>query len=296
MRDYVQASYGGIDFFVTDVSTEEGRDIVVKSPARGDKHTLFDRGKKLLSTTCSILFCDEPGKEDLLLRFDNFRDRANTDTGSATFSHPLIGSYLARIAEFSHQQGEGTGNIRCTAKFLAEDEPQPIIRSGGGVPTLAGVESVTAASGIATAALADLGLLSDLPLDAIDTVQAWANGDELDSQAVFAEMASFGGALNTAIDTLDLLTDLSRWQAYRAFVQLQGEVERAAEALTAAAALVFDVIVRVDRPLIAIATDVYGAAAGPTKADQIAKLNRVRTPGLVPAGTRLKFPQKGARP
>ncbi len=298
---YVQAGFGGVDLLVTDVETEAGRDVAVHSPARGDIHVLQDRGKKLVSTTATILFVDQPGKANFQTRFDKFRKLADDPDAVDVFSHPLIGNYYARIADFTFKAGEGTGTISCTAKFLAVDEPEPVQRLGAGTTSTAGLEAVTAAAGIATttAGAADLGLqlpgALGLIADALAAAADWASGDEVDSQAVFAQVATISGRIDGAINDFELTTDLSRWQLFRAFVGLKFQVVRAAESATSSAAHVIDVYVAVPRPLIAISAELYGAAAAPSQADAIAKLNRVRTPGLIPAGTTLKCPSDGAR-
>jgi prophage DNA circulation protein len=43
-------------------------------------------------------------------------------------------------------------------------------------------------------------------------------------------------------------------------------------------------------PLLSICAEIYGPEVAQQMADQIARANRIRTPGLVPAGTRLEVP------
>ncbi len=297
MGDYITANFGGLDLLVTDVDTEEGRDVVVQSPARGDKHVLQDRGKKLLSVSCTMLFVNQPGKADFFARFDQLRTLAN-EGGPTVFAHPLIGSFIARLTDFSHRGGVGTGTITCQGKFLAEDEPQVIVRQGAGVSTVAGLEAVSSAAYAANTAIAALGFPAVPYVSAaLAAATDWAAGDStfLDSNSVFADLASLSGELAATIDSLQLLSNLSNYQAYRALVTLGYQLSRAADAATSDADNVFDLTVRVRRPLITICADVYGAALAQDRADSVAQLNRIARPGLVPIGT-YKFPSDGASP
>lgn len=294
---YYDASYGGIDLLIARIQTDGGRDIAVQSPSRGDKHVLQDRGKRLSAATCEVLFVNQPGLPDFLTRFDNFRQLIDAG-GANVFSHPLIGSYLARASEFSHEAAEGAGKVTCSVKFLAENEPTVIVQNGAGVSTIAGLEAVTAAQYAASTALAASGFPSVPYLtDALNAATDWAAGDStlLDSNTVFAQLASLSGELNQTINQLDLLSNLSNYQAYRALIGLGYQVQRAADAATSTADNVFDLTVAIPRPLIAICADVYGASAAVDRANDALSINRIERPGLVPIGT-YKFPSDGARP
>lgn len=292
---YFDASYGGIPLLIARISTEEGRDVVTQSPARGDKHVRQDRGLKPLDTMVEILFCDQPGKDVYTKRFDQFRAMANGD-GAQVFSHPIIGSYSARISDFSHEVDANELSIRVSCKVLAEDEPQFTLSVGAGVTPDAGLEAVSVASENATNALSAAGLSSTVPADCLSRVTDWVQGTDLDSQQVFAEVASLTSAIAFAIDTLELASNVNSWAAYQAMVLLSYQVSRAAQAATSNATQVFDLTVVTPRPLLAICADIYGSALAIDRADAIAAMNRVRTPGRVPAGTVLKMITAGATP
>jgi hypothetical protein len=290
---YFDASFAGIYMLIANIDSESGRDIAVQSPARGDRHVLQDRGRKLLSTTCEMLFVPQPGLGSYLERFDQFRALAEGGK-SDVFSHPLLGSYRARIGDFRFRASEDAA-VEVTCTILAEDEPTVVFRAGAGISTEAGVEAVSAAAAAADTELAAVDLESDVPSSALAQVTAWASGEDLDSADVFAQVATVSSQIDDAITALDLTSDLSRWEAYKQMIRLQYEVQRAAEAAVSDADNVFDLTVRVPRPLRAICAELYGAALAEDRATKIAKLNRLRTPGLVPAGSRLKMISNGAR-
>lgn len=291
---YFDASFGGQPLLIADIHTERGRDIAIQSPSRGSKHVLQDRGQKLVSTTCTILFIDQPGLAPFLDRYDSFR--ALVDKGEAQiFSHPLDGSFLARAEGNLVDADSGTGEVRCSVKFLAEDEPQTVFAPGGGISPIAGLQAVITASAIADTALAAAGLSSPIPSSCLDAVTGWTENLDLDSNDVFIGVANLTGQISDAIDALDLATDIDRWPVYQAFMGLAFQVARAGETLTADSANVFNLLVQVARPVLAICAEVYGPELAPERADEVQSLNRLRTPGLVPAGTTLKMPAIGGR-
>lgn len=291
---YFDASYGGIDLLISSIDTEGGRDIAVQSPSRGDRHVLQDRGRKLRSANVSILFIDQPGLAPYLDRYDQFR--ALVDAGdSQIFSHPLDGSYQARASELRVSADSGTGQVSCTCTIIAENEPKTVFPLGAGVSAAAGLEAVTTASAAADTSLADAGLSSPVPSSCLAAITKWTNAaDELDTQEVFLGVASLTQQISDATDALDLASDFRRWNAYQSMINLMYQVVRAGEALTAASAQLFDLTVAHALPLRAICAEVYGGALAADKAAQVARINRIRTPGRVPAGTILKMPSRSS--
>ena len=293
--DYIAASYGGIDILVSQLETTGGRDIVVQSPSRGDRHVLQDRGLKVKSTHCTVLFVDQPGKAHYLVRFDAFRT-ASEETEASVFSHPILGTFAARITEFSFSANEEQAvTVNCT--IIAEEEPQVVFRTAAGVSLGPGVAAVGAAAGVATATLAELGLTlePDVAGAAVTTATAWDEAQDLDAQQVLLETATLTNQIDDAIDELELTTDLERWPAYQAMILLRFQLSRAAEVAMSDAEHVFDLYVGEPRPLLAICAEVYGPDLAIERRGQIAKLNRVRNPGRVESGTTLKMLSDGAR-
>lgn len=289
---YFTASYGGIDLLFASIETKSGRDIAVMSPSRGDQHTLQDRGKRHLRTSATILLIDQPGLDPYLNRFDSLRTMALGD-GAQIFSHPILGSYRARIEDFDFRAAAGDLSVEVTCTFLAEDEPQLVFPAAAGTSTAAGVEAVTIAGGSADTQLAALGLSTPITATAVAAVTAWDAAEVLDSSTVFSAVATITGQINTAIDTLELVTDISRWQAYRAMIGLSFALKRAAEAATQDAQHTISIYVPSPTPMLALCARLYGSALAQDRADAGARLNRLRRPGRVEAGTTLKMPADG---
>jgi len=292
--ELLPASFGGVTFRVAFLSGQGGRDIVVKSPSRGDAHLLQDRGLRIRTTRCDVFFVDEQGSPPALERFREFQGLAN-DGAPRIFTHPIDGSYRARITDFEYQTGADDREISVSCTFLQDGEAQTVYRPGLGVAPLAGVDEVSATVAAAEEQLADEGLASEVPRSTLDTVVAWTEAETVDSRAVYLETASLSQEIGDEIDRLELVSNLDRWPIYREFIHLQSQLRRAAEAATSEAEDVYEVAVTTSMPVRLLCAQIYGAAEADDKARQVTTLNRLRTPGRIPAGTVLKVPREGAR-
>lgn len=291
---YIGASYAGVDLMVATISTPVGLDVVTHSPARGDKHVNQIRGLKHKAAQLRLLFIDQPGKPNYILRAQQFQGATEIPAASS-FSHPVLGTYMA-IAADVEMIATDEMMVEFSCRMLPEDEPQVTFPAGAGVSVGAGSDATNVAATNATNALTAAGLSSDTPTSCASTVSAWAeiDTDLLDSQQVFLEVATLTAQIDSDIDTLEMESDLDLWLAYQAYILLRFQVVRAAQAATANADKVFDFIVGQPRPLLAICSDIYGPALAQQRWQDVINLNRVRTPGLLPAGTSLKMPSDGA--
>ena len=293
---YIAASYGGVDLLISTISTTVGRDIIVQSPSRGDKHVLQDRGLKHKVAEATVLFIDQPGKPNYVARAQQFLAIVEVDAPTS-FSHPILGTYTARATDVQLVATD-EAMIEFTCRIFAEDEPQVTFQAGAGVALGAGVEATSVAAANATNRItaADLEPVSTVPATCASTVAAWGavDPDDLDSQQVFLEVASLVGQIDNDIATYELESDLSLWLVYQAYILLRYQVVRAAEAATSTADNVFTFVVGAPQPLLAICAAIYGPALAQQRWQDIISINRVRTPGLVPTGTTLKMPSDGA--
>jgi hypothetical protein len=267
----------------------DGRRWVVQSPPIGEQHALQDRGLDLPRTECELIFNDRPGAGDYLERFLAFRALAQRGVPQL-FVHPLHGAYEAVVADPVYTVDSAELCVRVSCTFLAYTEPEPVAAIGSGVAAAAGPEAVGVAAAAADAELAAAGLTSSVPAEAVTTAEAWAAADEPDARAISLETASYAAKVDDAIESLQLATDLRRWTAYRAMVSLRYNVTRAAAAVTSETRRITSLLVPVATPLVVLCSKVYGARDARDRADQVAKLNGLRTPGLVPAGTTLQLP------
>lgn len=289
---YYSANFGGIDLLIASISTSIGRDVVVQSPSRGNKHVNQDRGLRNKVSDVEILFIDQPGQPSYLIRAQGFQQAVDDNT-STTFTHPLIGTYIARAVDVEMMADEDAA-VKFRCRIIPEDEPVVTFQAGAGVTVGAGASATSVASTNATNALTAAGLSSSVPSTCTSTVQNWASAAELDSQQVFLEVASLTSQIDSDIETLGLESNLDYWLTYQSYLLLRFAVVRAAQAATVNASNVFDYLVAQPRPLLAICADVYGPDDAEERWADVIQLNRIRTPGLVPAGSTLKMPSDGA--
>jgi hypothetical protein len=290
---YFAATYGGIPLLIGSISTDRGRDVVVQSPANGDIHTLTDQGKRVRRCTAEILFCEQPGLAPPTDRYDRFVSLFE-DGDPHILSHPLDGQYTARGENLSVDGDASSLTIRVSATFLREQTRPAVIPADAGADPSAGVASVTAGADRAIGVLDEFELESSVPAAIKAEVTAWDEAEDLDAQAVFLSVGSLTQQIDEDIDELGLTADLELFPAYQAMILLRYELVKAAGAFTSSAETVFDLFVAVPRPVLAICAEIYGARQARDRAEQVTKMNRIRTPGRVPAGTTLKMPSAGA--
>jgi hypothetical protein len=206
------------------------------------------------------------------------------------FSHPLIGTYRARAEGGRHSADSQTKQVRYQCAFLPEDEPQPTTPTGAGVAPVASVETVTVAAAAATDALTAENLTSTAPQNAIDFIVGAVNSADVDSQGVIGGVSDLTGQINSAIDELDLATHIDRWPVYQAMINLLSAVQLAGQALVADSEEMISL--RIDRPipLLSLCAEIYGPELATDRADRVTRINRIRTPNRVPAGTTLRLP------
>jgi hypothetical protein len=281
------AKYGDMTLLVASFTDEgDGRDWVVQSPSTGDQHVLQDRGRGVRRTTCEIVFCDEPRAGDYRDRYLAFRQIADSSLRHL-FQHPMRGAYEAACAFGSASVDAARRCVTVSCTFIEAGEVQPVTPIGGGSAAAAGPEAVAARAAAATAALSAAGLTSSAPALSVAAVTAWAEQLEPNARAIALEA---GGIARAIDDRLSTLVDLAHWPAYRALVTLRYAVVRAAEAVTSETSKVTSLVLDAAEPLLSICARVYSPREAQERARQVAKLNGLRGPGLVPAGTALKLP------
>jgi hypothetical protein len=286
---FFDAAFGDQRLRISSITTDDGRDIAIQSPSRGSRHYLQDRGAKLGRVACELLFVDEPTGDDFMDRFDAFRKLVAFGE-SQIFSHPLIGHFRARAEGGQYVAEAGARTVRYSCSFIPEDEPEPVTLAAAGASTIAGAQSVAVASQTAAEFLLLLGLEDSTPTACADAVDAWSEAEEIDQQSIATQADALAQRINNTIEEMELRSDLSRFPAYMAMVNLTASVRRASAAFTSISENVISVLVTEATPLLVICSSVYGADLAMSMLDRVAKFNKLRMPGLVPAGTNLSMP------
>lgn len=291
---YFVASFGGVRLWCSRVATTNGRKLVIHDPARGDDHPVQDRGLETRTTTCTLLFDEMDGDTSSPReRFDRFAQLVE-EGEPQVFTHPLRGSYLARVGRFDHEVDEAS-NISAEVEFVPEDRIPAVTVASAGTSAAAGEDAVVAAADNADSELESVGMTTTATGEARAAVEAWVDADATARQ-VIVDVGRITELVGTEIERLGLTDRLALWQAYRAMLLLADSVVAAGRAATADVARIMTI--RVGRPIAlrALLASIYGAREVDDREPQARSLNDIRTPGWIETGTQLRLPQPTAQP
>lgn len=287
---YFESSWGGLRLWISQITTDRGRTQVIHEPSQGDEYVVQDRGRNLRTANVDLLF-DEMDADDLTPRerLDAFI-ALESGKDPQLFTHPVEGTYLAAIENFSYTVDEDSViRGRCTLLETGSDT-ESVADVGGGAASPAGENAVNAAADEADAALADVGLSTSATGDSRAMVTGWSD-NESEPRTVFAESQAMARRIGDEIVSLQLEVDLKLWPAYAAMVSLLEAVRAAADAATATVALLYTVRVVEPLPLRLLLARVYGAGEVDLRFGQAMGMNDISNPALLDAGISLKLPQ-----
>jgi hypothetical protein len=296
----LKGAYGSLVLYLLDVTTPGGRKQVVHEPANGDGYVLQDRGLVHERVQCELVFCqmvDE--REDHFTRYKRLLALIKSGTPQI-FTHPLHGSYLARIGETSLSTPPDGEDFSLTVEFLQET-PVVAVRSIGGIylGPLSGLIGPDAVD----AHVEDMRLLveefpdvqTSAPAAAAATVSGWtSSGAAANARQVDVELGSTIQDIDAEIEDLDLAEMLDRWPLYKAMIMLRALVVDAAAAASANNGQSYDLELKVPTPVRALLARVYGAAAAEQRIDEFRQLNPGLRSPLIPPG-RYRLPAPGTR-
>lgn len=296
MADFAlySASWGGVRFWVQSLRFPGGRDLVVHSPSSGDAHVVQDRGPTLRKAQLSMVLADFPGTvgtpadrlRELLAMVADGRPRV--------FSHPVYGSYLASMGEFTSSIGDdSTPVVEC--ELLPVEEIQALTAIGGGVDDLPNTAGIDAAANALDAQLEEVGLSSaGATADARSCATAWEDGAS--ARQVLVDVERITAAIGAELEDLGLADDLALWPALRAYVELADAVTAGANATAGAAPVTFQLLLTETASLRPLMSAIYGAAEADARYEEAIAANDLRAPGRIPAGTTLTLAAVPPRP
>ena len=284
---FFEARFGGLKLWCSEISWSGGRDIVVHKLSRGNMHPKQDRGRSDRIARCQHQF-DEMDGDDLTARERlDALEAFIADGEPQVFQHPLTGAYLARIGSF---EGRVDANSIITAdiEIFPEEEPRAVSTVGSGTAVVSADGAITAAADNAQAQLDAIRAQSDVIAAAIAADESWQAG--ANTRTVLSDVAQLSSQIGDEIERLQLATDMTKWQAYKAFIMLSDAVLNSARAITSEVAQIFTM--RIARPisLNVLLSRIYGGADVETRREQVLSLNDIRTPGWLPIGAELRLP------
>jgi len=155
LPDLFLCSWGDIQLFVSEIEWEDGETQVVHQPAAGDDHSVQPRGSQIKTATAHLMFDEFSGaRETGSVAFRRFQA---TTKERRIFTHPMTGSYFARIGRFTPHI-DSSSVISATCEIIPDGIVQPVSPAGAGASGVSGERSVAAAADVMSQSLADLGL------------------------------------------------------------------------------------------------------------------------------------------
>lgn len=285
---FYESSFGGVRIWCSRISTVNGRRLVVHDPSSGDEHPVQDRGLETRIATASLLFDEMEGTTDTpKQRFDRFCELVELGEPQI-FTHPLRGSYLARVGRFDHEIDEYSC-ISAEVEFVPEDRVPPVSVASDGTSAAAGEDSVIGAADLADVELEAIGISTPVTSKARTAAAAWSELD-VTARRVLVDVAQTTEEIATEIDRLQLEASLDHWRAYRAMLLLSEAIVNAGRAATSDVARVMTVRVGRAISLRAFLASVFGARDVDVRYRQALSLNDIRTPAWLEPGIELRLP------
>lgn len=287
---WYKSSFGELRLWLSRISTDRSRTLVVHELSAGDDHVVEDRGRGPVRARCTVLFARMAGDDlDPLERCR--RLQAIVDDRPRIFSHPTSGSYLARIGPFT-EEVDDTGVITAEIEVVQVAPAEAVATAGAGTIPVTGAGAVSAAADALTAELADVGMTSSLPDDVTSAVDDWTSGDTVNPRQVLTELGSLTSQLGNLADALE--GDLGLWAAFKATILLAEAARAAADAATSDTAQTFVVLISAPVALRALLASIYPADEVDDRYVQAMALNDIASPAWLEPGSELLLPQLAA--
>jgi len=287
---WYRSSFGELRLWLSRISTDRSRTLVVHEASAGDDHVVEDRGRGPVRARCTVLFARMAGDDlDPLERCR--RLQAIVDDRPRIFSHPTSGSYLARIGPFT-EEVDDLGVITAEIEVVQVKPAEAVAPAGAGSIPVTGAGAVSAAADALTTELADVGMTSALPGDATAAVDGWTATDTVNTRQVLTELGSLTSQLGDQADAME--GDLGLWAAFKATILLAEAVRAAADAATSDTAQTFVVLISAPIALRALLAAIYPAEEVDDRYLQAMSLNDIASPAWLEPGSELLLPQLAA--
>ena len=288
----IPITWGLVRLWAASQDVDVSRTLVPHELAQGNTHPLHDAGLGPRPINLSLMFDDFPGEtttpEQRLERL-----LAQHRGGQAhMFTHPIEGSFLAKIGRFSYSIDE-FGVITADAEFLPDDDIASVSPTGAGVPGIAGEATVAAAADaldfeLETVYDQSILDLEDSPLVvtemAREAVTAWNEAETVPTREIITDTADISDRLSSMIEDLALEDDLALFDVWKATMMLGEAVRSAAIAATSEVPAVFVVKVTTPVLLLRLCAQIYGGAEAEDRERQVRELNDIRSPAFFGPG------------
>lgn len=283
---FFEARYGGLKLWASEVTTQHGRDIVTHKLSRGNMHPKQDRGRMDRVARVSLQFDEMDG--DTLTGAERLETLLEfvTDGEPQVFQHPLVGAYLARIGPFETRVGADSV-ITADIEIYPEEEPRAVTPTGFGTGAVSADGVVTAAADNVDTQLAAIGASTPVTAKARTADASWQTAN---ARTVMNDVATLSSEIADEVARLQLETDMKKWPAFKAMIQLSDSVLTSARAVTSEVSQIFTMRIAQPISLNVLLARIYGGAEVETRREQTLSLNPIRTPAWLPVGFELRLP------
>lgn len=292
-----ETAWGGVRLWIASLEADEGRDVIVQPYSSGNVPDMRDRGNTPHPARYSLLFDQFPGDardaksmlEDLILQKEQQGVR-----GPQLFTHPLWGTYLAFISEFSYSI-DSNGVITGNATFLAAEEINAVTVDPIGVGLDVSADDIEATSAELTAQLTDVDMTSTLPALAVETSTETFAADTASARDVLVEIATLSDRISDEIDDYQVAAAIETWPAMKAYVMLNESIRAGGDRALGDTGAFMSIRVDQTTSLRRLVADLYVADEAEDRYTEAMQLNDIRTPGAIPSGTTLRLRQPSSR-
>lgn len=290
-------AWGRMTLWCAAVATSRPRNLIVHKMSGGDDHPVDDRGLNELRTRVSLLFDDFDGAPTTPLARFRELEAAHELGNEAMFTHPIKGSFLAKIGDFSYDLVGDYGTPQnVSVEFIPVDTLDTVRPAGFGTSGAVGEGAVNTAADDLDAAFEQAGIeMEDPPTDlGREAAASWIEGESVPTRQVIVDTADISQRLGILIEEQGLEDDLALWDVYVATIMFGNATRNAAIAATSEVPAVFTLRVRHVVAILPLMAKIYGGAEAEDRARQVEELNDIRTPGWFGPGD-LLLPVKNAR-
>lgn len=148
-------SWGDIQLFVEEIEWDAGQTQVIHELAVGDVHPVQPRGAHLRTATLKLLFDDFDGARET--GYQAFRRFERSVQERRIFTHPMDGSYFARIGDFKPTIDKNSV-VNATCEIIPDGDVVPVSPAGAGTSGISGESSVAAAGDAMNQTFHDSGI------------------------------------------------------------------------------------------------------------------------------------------
>lgn len=258
-------------------------DIITWKPSRGRGAQHQARGKNPRTYTLSVVLVGTAAQ--ITANRDTLNELA--ETGAArTFVHPVDGPIICRLSEFSAEISSAEVRYRMT---LIEDTQ---FSTSLETQDRTSLQDVTAAADTYDATVplaADFTTTLPTSTSTRTAAESW-NASTPTREEIEADLAPVREEHATARDTLRSDSSLEAYQALTALNDMAGTLQRYANNVQRAANRVTSIQLDAPVPLMVLVAEFYGADVAYRLKDTVVKLNSIKDPLRLAAGTVVKLP------